>query len=673
MLFNIVCAVLVTALGQSTDLKALKSELIKQHGPAQRTRIERGVDQVAALWRAEDGDLAAFAREQFIADPAQLDLALQRFETNLEQVDGHLLEIGREVRRPTELDLGPPLKIDELFAEWDPGGHVLDDLFERKLAFVVLLNWPLTSLEQRTRDGAKWSREQWAAARLVGRFDRRVPSSVSAAVAVAGAAADQYVATYNIWMHHLLDGRGQRLFPSGRRLLSHWNLRDELKSAYTSPDGLPRQRMIVQVMERIVSQTIPAAVIDNPRLDWNPSSNVVTPAPLDVVETDAPEKSAAADAAPELDVRYARLIAKFRAERLVDPYSPGAPTKIERAFVLGAEMPEARVKALLEEVLRSPLVPKVAAEIQRRLGRKLEPIDLWYSGFAPRSQPETELDAITRQRYPTAAAFERDLPRLLEGLEFDPARARFLAEHIRVDPARGSGHAMPAARRGDWPRLRTRVGRDGLNYQGFNIAIHELGHNVEQVFSLYNVDRTLLSGVPNSAITEALAMVLQSRDLELLGLSKRDAESERLRVLNDFWMTWEIAGVSLVDIAIWHWLYEHPDATPQALRDAALQIARATWNRYYAPVLGGKDSALLGIYSHLITYPLYLFNYTLGHLIAFQIEAQVQGGKKLGPEFERMASFGNVAPDLWMINATGQPISAAPLLRATEAALRRAR
>ena len=37
--------------------------------------------------------------------------------------------------------------------------------------------------------------------------------------------------------------------------------------------------MIAQVMERIVTQTIPAAVIDNPRLDWNPFTNAVTPAP----------------------------------------------------------------------------------------------------------------------------------------------------------------------------------------------------------------------------------------------------------------------------------------------------------------------------------------------------------------------------------------------------------
>ena len=88
-------------------------------------------------------------------------------------------------------------------------------------------------------------------------------------------------------------------------------------------------------------------------------------------------------------------------------------------------------------------------------------------------------------------------------------------------------------------------------------------------------------------------------------------------------------------------------------------------------MLGGKDSLLLGIYSHMINYPLYLFNYPLGHLIAFQIEEHMKKAGTLGPEFERMAKFGAVTPDLWMENATGAPVGAGPLLRATEAALQR--
>ena len=44
-------------------------------------------------------------------------------------------------------------------------------------------------------------------------------------------------------------------------------------------------------------------------------------------------------------------------------------------------------------------------------------------------------------------------------------------------------------------------------------------------------------------------------------------EYERERVLNDFWQTWEIAGVALVDVATWHWMYAHPEASPAELRE----------------------------------------------------------------------------------------------------------
>jgi hypothetical protein len=661
-------ALVMTAAPMTTT--SLEAELLKTHGEGQRARVERGVRQVAALWKKEDGDLAAFCREHFLVAPADLDAAFARFQANLEQVDGHLLEIGRELRRPTELDLGPMLKVDPLFAAWDPAAHLVEDLFASKLGFVVLLNFPLTTLEQRLAESKGWSRQQWAEARLAGRFARRVPATVQQEITAAQAAADLYIAEYNLWMHHVLAEDGARLFPKGKRLISHWNLRDELKANYADKEGLPKQRTIIRLMERIVTQQIPAAVIDNPRLDWNPFTNAVTAAPADTVEADAPKRPATPETKPEADVRYQRLLANYAAQKKADPFSPAAKTAIDRAFALGAEMPEGRVKGLLEAVLASPLVPKVAAEVEKKLGRKLEPTDLWFNGFLPRGTiPEKELDAKVRAKYPTAEAFAKDIPRILQGLGFPAERAKYLAERIRVDPSRGAGHAMQSARRGDFPRLRTRVEKEGMNYKGYNIAVHELGHNVEQVFSLYDVDHTLLAGVPNTAFTEAIAFVFQAKDLELLGLGKPDAEQERLRVLNDFWMTWEIAGVALVDIEVWHWMYEHPKATPAQLREATAGIARRVWNQYYAPVLGGKDTPLLGIYSHMISYPMYLFNYPLGHLIAFQIEEQVKKTGKIGPEIERMAKFGAVTPDAWMINAAGAPVSAEPLLRATAAAL----
>ena len=77
-------------------------------------------------------------------------------------------------------------------------------------------------------------------------------------------------------------------------------------------------------------------------------------------------------------------------------------------------MPEKRVAAMFEQVLSSPLVPQVAKLIQARLGRPLEPFDIWYDGFRPRAAyTEAQLDAIVRQKYPTAEAYQKDMPQLL--------------------------------------------------------------------------------------------------------------------------------------------------------------------------------------------------------------------------------------------------------------------
>ena len=124
---------------------------------------------------------------------------------------------------------------------------------------------------------------------------------------------------------------------------------------------------------------------------------------------------------------------------------------------------------------------------------------------------------------------------------------------------------MGAGMRAEKAHLRTRVGKNGMDYKGFNVAVHEMGHKVEQTFSLNDVDHTLLQGVPNTAFTEALAFVFQGHDLELLGLPAPDARSEAEKALNDFWGTYEISGVALVDMAVWHWMYDHPQATPHEL------------------------------------------------------------------------------------------------------------
>ncbi len=672
-----------TARGQSskqpswymTSLSTLEGELIKKYGEGQRARLQRGMQQVKDLWRAEDGDAGAFeefVRTNFAGDQATLDAMFNRLEYLMEELGGHMNKMTLEFRRQSDLDLGPILPLDQMFAGYDPSAHVTDDLFENKIAFVVLLNFPLTTLEQRLTEGEKWTRREWAEARLAQRFSKRIPADVNTANAQASAEADQYISEYNIWMHHLINEKGERLFPPKLRLLSHWNLRDEIKANYSASDkssGLAKQKTIQRVMERIVTQTIPAVAVNNPHVDWNPYTNEVKRATVTDSDTPVPADIQISNA-PEPDTRYATLWKTYVAAKKADPYSPTAPTLITRRFDENREIPEPRVKAMLEEVLASPLVAQTAKLIESRLGRPLEPFDIWYNGFKQRgAYTEAQLDEIVSKEYPNGEAYKADMPNLLMKLGFTRERAEYLANNIVVDPARGSGHAWGAGMRSEKAHLRTRIEKEGMNYKGFNIAVHEMGHNVEQTFSLNDIDHYLLQGVPNTAFTEALAFVFQGHDIELLGLASPDAKSEAMKTLNDFWGTYEIAGVALVDMAVWHWMYDHPNATAAELKDATITISKDIWNTYYAPIFKKKDVVLLGIYSHMIHSFLYLPDYPIGHLIAHQIEEQMHKAGSIGPEFERMTRMGSVVPDLWMKHATGAPVGAAAMLAATKRAL----
>src|SRR5438876_2126074 len=69
------------------DQAGLVAALVRKHGEPSRARAERGIRQVSAYWRADDGDAAAlrafvedaFVEDAFVADPQQLDALLGRF------------------------------------------------------------------------------------------------------------------------------------------------------------------------------------------------------------------------------------------------------------------------------------------------------------------------------------------------------------------------------------------------------------------------------------------------------------------------------------------------------------------------------------------------------------------------------------------------------------------
>ncbi len=642
--------------------QAVVSQLTAKH-VEERDRIERVVGQTADLWRAEDGtpdDFTKFCLEHFLTGE-KLEKTFSRLEKNMETVRGHIHQINRTLSEPLDLDLGEPLPIDYIFAKYSPGAHVADDFFANKLAFIIRLNFPYYPLREKLARGPGWSRKQWAHARLGDMFKSRVPAKISQKRTDIFVEADNYISEYNIYMGNLLNAEGQSVFPKELKLISHWGLRDELKSQYANPDGLARQKLIFEVMRRIAEQTIPREVVNSDKVFWDPAANQLyskTQTGLTRLEGH-----------PEPLTRYKHLNRTFQAEQLLDPYVPTAPTLIARRFEEDRQIPEKEVEALFVSVLSSPVAARVGRLIESRLGRKLEPFDIWYDGFKSRgSHNPEELDRLVKSKYPSVESFQKNMPGILRKLGFSEETARFLNEHIVVDPSRGAGHATGAQMRSDKAHLRTRA-TGGLNYKGYNIAIHEMGHTVEQVFSLNGIDYYFMEGVPNTAFTEAFAFVFQDRDLSLLGLATPHPDQRKaLKALDTFWSTYEIAGVALVDMAVWRWMYEHPDAAPEELRDAVLAISKKVWNDYYSSVFGVRDVPILAVYSHMIDSRMYLPDYPLGHIISFQIEDYLEG-KNLGTEMERMCKQGALTPSEWMKDALGSEISTKPLLEAAEEAL----
>ena len=644
------------------SVSEVTKSLLDSIGETQRIRIERGVKQVAQLWQQTDGtneDFTTFCMENFIADSVQLDVLYKRLEKNFETLSGYFNEIDVTLKEPIQLVGFEESPVDMLFGGYDVRAHMDDDFYANKIAFVTALNFPFYSLDEKTKLGDTWTRKQWAYARMGDRFTSRIPAQVQQHLSQTLTNADSYISNYNIYMGQLVDAKGEKLFPADMKLITHWGLRDELKSDYADKvNGLNKQQLIYEVMKRIIDQSIPSEVINNGKYTWNPVENKIFDSGKEL-----PSK-------PENDVRYEVLLQNFKANRQIDAYSPNFPTALSRNFDAAMEIPQKDVENLFKSLLSSQQVKEVAAYIKSRLGRDLQPFDIWYNGFKAKGEiSEDELTKITSAKYPTPLAVEKDLPNILIKLGWKPEKARQIASQVQVDASLGAGHAWGAVLRGQKARLRTRIGENGMDYKGYNIAVHEFGHNTEQTITLNDVDYWMLNGVPNNAFTEAVAFMFQKRDLELLGVKNANPDAEAFLALDNFWASYEIMGVALVDIAVWEWMYANPNATPALLKDAVITEAKKVWNEYYAGILGGKDEPILGIYSHMIDYPLYLSYYPIGHLIDFQVEKQMKG-KNMADEMQRMYTQGRIVPQIWMKNGVGQAISVEPTLKAVDEALK---
>ncbi|MGN0208888.1 MAG: hypothetical protein ACI397_05500 [Paludibacteraceae bacterium] len=670
------------------DVQETVAAVMAAKPEADSARVARGVAQAAALWQAQDGtaeEFKAFAVAQVAANDMERAALMEQLSRIWERCYESADMLSVELLKPTQLtNAATPGKPDWIMSAYSPMAHFSDDMFANKMAFLTILNFPHYTLAEKNTLGGEWTRFEWAAARMGDMFTTRVPARVEQEVAQAYADAENYIADYNIYMGSLLTEDGRRLWDEDVVLLSHWNLRDELKANY-GKDTLSqeRQEMIFRVMQRIIDQSIPKAVINAP-CDWKPYSNTCA----------QPNR--------EPDTRYERILGHFHAYQQVDAYCPQAPTAIIRNFEESIEMPLEQVDSLFRSLLSAPEVAAVGKRIEQRLGRGLRPYDIWYDGFKTRATLDQDaLTEQTRRRYPDAEAFRRDMPRMLQTMGFAPEKAREICSHIVVEPARGSGHAWPALGRQEPARLRTRIGQGGMDYKGYNIAVHEFGHNVEQVLDLYDIDYYTLAGVPNTAFTEASAFLFQARDLELLedknspsktlsnsplkgensslplregqggskSPSKGDVEGLDLDI---FWSMYEIIGVSLVDMQMWQWLYAHPEADAAALREATIGIAKEVWNQYYEPVLGEHDCTLLAIYSHMVDVPMYLPNYPIGNIVQFQLSQhlrQCPTPQAWAEEYTRIYQQGRLTPNHWLLQAVGATPSIDSMLEAVRKAL----
>jgi hypothetical protein len=654
-----------SAISELTIQQAI-SALTEAYPQANMQLAERGVRQMAALWQETDGkdnDFVDLVTTHYIADAENKKQLFDRLSYILEQCGQSADLLNNTLQEPTVLcEKGDPTIVDWIIGGYSPMAHFTEDMFANKIAHICVLNFPAFTLEEKNTFGHKWTRQEWAYARMGEIFNTRIPGSVYAHSAQAMTQAENYIAGYNVMMHCILNEQGQALWTEPMALLSHWNLRDELKSNYANvPYAHEKQEMIYQVMLRIIRQEIPECVVNNEEFLWKPYSNEVTEVSGSTMQ----------EIQGSEDERYQKILDIFYAMQQIDAYRPDAPSHVLRTFNEDLEIPKEEIEALFLQLIQSDEIKAVAQIIRERLGRDLRPYDIWYDGFKSRSTlSEDKLTAQTQSHYPTALAFEKDMPRMLMDLGFGKEQAQTIASHIVVEAARGSGHARPCVGRNQPARLRTRINDKGMDYKGYNIAVHEFGHNVEEVISLYDIDYYTLAGIPNTGFTEASAFLFQQRDLQLLGHGKQIMNRDA--TLDIIWSMYEIMGVSLVDIAMWEWLYDNPKATAAQLREAVIAIAGDIWNKYYAPLLGEPNCPLLGIYSHMVGYALYLPGYPIGQLVQFQLEeylAKCKTPTEFAQEYTRIYQQGKLTPDAWMRGAVGESMSVEPILKAVRKAI----
>ncbi len=646
----------------SEVLAQVQDTLLKIHGVADRERIIRGTAQLRENWRTTDGNEETFAK--FCIENVLTDTALvpnfQKIQGNLTLQNGYLSKIRFRFTESERFTDANELRADLFYRKSVPEA----DPYKEKLAQFIQLNFPFYTLDEKVQGGANWNRTKWAMVRLGDVFAKRQDPDFKPAKADEIKEFRKYIGKYFFRMDHITSPDGSYPFTKSLTLHSHFGLRDNLKEEYTRPGGFARQEITGKLIDHITQGTVPEEFVSDTSTRWNPWTNELyrlesgKPVPVEYKK--------------EGLKRYAGLLAEFQNRSSSDTLYGAGSTLIRRTFENGNLTLE-RVGELVRSFLSDPVLVSVGKLVSERLKRPLQPFDIWYSGFQSQSfYPANLLDSLTRTRYPNPKALQDDLPAILVRMGFAREEASYIGSHTLVRPISSGGYSDQPVMRGDTALMTTVFNVKGLDYKGYRIAMHELGHVVCGIYSTLEIDHFLLADVPTGGITEGFAEMLAYKNMEGLGMVKGTfGEQKELLALASLWYLLDLGGQSLTDIETWKWMYAHPEATPEELRTAVLDISAEIWNQYYSPVFGGiRDQHILSIYNHFITGSLYLYNYFLGNVIMFQLYDAFMPDNLAGG-LRKACLQGNTLPELWMQNAVGQGISLEPLLKTARLAVNR--
>jgi hypothetical protein len=616
------------------------SELVKIHGLQYKPDIKRGVKYAQLVWEGSGGDFIEFCKIQYIPPGKERINALRKLDHFLGAVYGNFGVMYKVTREGIDIADTPLTAADQLLGSFSGSSHLDQDFRDFKVT-------PLIQLLFGSDDPhAPKSRDEWAAFRMRDIGREKVPAAINSKISKVISRAHVFVSSFNLELGNIKFPDSRVKIPKGTFQVSHWGLRDYITSQALIPGKLPLQRAVRDIMQRVVDGGIPEQMVNSKQALWDIKGNSLRISG----KTIAPKMIGAK--------RWSVFKDSFDAVSAADPFTRYGNI-IDNAFKGARRMEEKRIEKILIEVLSSDAAQDVARFIRKTLKRPLEAHDIYFKDFQRRKTAKQKPLSLGK-RFPSALALQKAIPEILVALGFTKQKADYIGSKIRVDNTRSAGHAFPPYTKTDLQLCRVRVGKEGVDEQGFSTFMHELGHCVEGVLTTYNMDYHILWHVPNTAFTEAFAFTFQDKADFVLG--RKTAEDPAITLMQRFWDTYEISGPALVEMRLFRWLYKNKRAGAASIQKKVREIGDEIWKKYYARVLGKDGFGLMSVYSHMLDSSFYLAEYPMGHVIGYQIRRFLKD-KNLGLEMERICSAGSIDPDPWMQHAVGEKVSVKPLLQ----------